>query len=283
MSRPSIEPVTEASLPEFASFLHAHLDSQRSAQAWESQLRAEWPGDRPNYGFALRDEGRIVGGIGAYYASRIVRGRPEKFCNITSWCVLDSYRQQSMRLAMAVIGQPGYHFTDFSPTRVVGATLQFFKFRPLDERQAVILNLPGFLPGGARVVCEPQAIAAALTGEDLEVYRDHAAFSWLRHVLVGRPGRWCHVIYKRRIFKRLPAAAILYVSDGELFLRHFRRFSSHLLARGLATTHVECRFIARRPWPSAIRSGFNPKLYLSPTLQAEDIDYLYSESMALDL
>ena len=77
-----------------------------------------------NHGFAIRNTaGRMVGGIGAIYAERIIRGRPERFCNITSWCVLDEYRSHSMRLAMALVSQPGYHFTDLSPTTIVAGSL----------------------------------------------------------------------------------------------------------------------------------------------------------------
>ena len=283
MSRPIIEPVSDQTLAEFAGFLHVHLQRDRSVSDWVDGLKNKWAADRPNYGFVVRDSGQIVGGIGAYYADRIVKGRPEKFCNITSWCVLDAFRQQSMRLAMSVINQPGYHFTDFSPTKVVGGTLKFFKFKELDERVAVILNLPNFSMDGVQVLHRPENIQAALTGDALQIYRDHAVYPWLQHVLVGKPGDWCHVIYKRGTFKGLPAATVLYLSQGGLFSKHFARLSGHLLGRGLVSTHVECRFLEQLPKPSAIRSGFNRKLYLSATLADADIDYLYSETMALDL
>ena len=102
----------------------------------------DWCPSKPNNGFLIRHEGRIVGGIGAIYAERLVRGRTERFCNITSWCVLDAFRAQSMRLAMALTGQPGFHFTDLTPTEVVSKTLQFLKFKPMNERQAIWPNLP---------------------------------------------------------------------------------------------------------------------------------------------
>lgn len=282
MARPIIEPVSTETLPEFAAFLHEHLSSQRSAETWYENLRTHWSARRPNHGFVVRDDGKIVGGIGAYYADRNIGGKSVTLCNITSWCVLDKYRQQSMRLAMAVIGQPGYHFTDFSPTKVVAGALKFLKFRPLDERQAVILNLPWLNPA-CRLLTDPADIESALAGDARRTYLDHVKFPWLKHVLIGTPGAWCHVIYKRGRFKGFPAARVLYLSDTKVFARGFRRLSAHLLVRGMLSTHVECRFLARQFWPSAIRSGFNPKLYFSPTLTDADIDYLYSETMALDL
>lgn len=283
MARPTIEPVTDANLPEFASFLHRHLNARMSAEEWRAGLGRHWAGERPNYGFLLRDEGSVVGGIGAYYADRQIGDRVEKVCNITSWCVLEPYRQQSMRLAMAVLAQPGYHYTDFSPTAVVAGTLKFLKFQPLDETQVVALNLPWPAVGGLRLLHRADEIEAALEGSALQVYRDHRDFPWLRHLLLGRPGAWCHIVYKRRVFKRLPCAAILHVGDPAVLSDGWRRLSAHLLARGCVTTHVERRMIQRRPWPSALRSGFNAKVYRSDSLRPEQIDYLYSETMALDL
>jgi hypothetical protein len=283
IARPTIEAVTGENLAEFAAFLHGHLDPSRSAAEWQRGLSPDWPAQQPNHGFVLRDGGAIVGGIGAYYADRTIEGRLEKFCNITSWCVLEAHRQQSMRLAMAVVAQPGYHFTDFSPTKVVAGTLKFLKFRPLDERQVVVLNLPWPGLDGMRTVSDPDAIAACLADEALKVYVDHRAFPWLRHVLVGRPGAWCHVIYKRRTFKGLPAATVIHASDREMLDAGWRRLSGHFLAQGLLSTHIDYRALRRCPWPSALRSGFNAKLFLSDRLRDEQIDYLYSETVALDL
>lgn len=281
MARPQIEPVTEANLAEFANFLHLNLMQSRSPADWESGLRTQWLPGLANHGFVVRDEGRIVGGIGAYYAERQIRGQTERFCNITSWCVLDAYRQQSMRLAMALLGQKGFHFTNFSPTKVVGASLKFLKFKELDERVAVVLNLPRF--SGAKLLTKPADIEAALEGEALRAWREHRRFPWLQHVVFGRPGRWCHVIWKRRSFKGLPAADILYVGDRAVFDESFGRLATHFALRGIVSTHVPMRCVDRAPKPSKMRSGFNPKLFLSETLDAKDIDCLYSETVALDL
>ena len=283
MARPTLEAVTAQTLPEFAAFLHTHLAPDRSAEQWTAGLRTDWLPGQPNHGFVLREQGAIVGGIGAYYALRKIDGQLIKTCNITSWCVLDSHRQQSMRLAMAVIAQPGFHFTDFSPTKVVGASLKFLKFKALDERQVVSLNLPWPGIGALATVWRHEAISACLSGEALKIYQDHHRFPWLQHLLVGAPGAWCHVIYKQRPFKRLPAAEILYASDPAVLNAGWRPLSRHLLARGMVSTHVDYRTLGRLPWPSAMRSGFNAKVYLSDSLRDDQIDYLYSETMALDL
>src|ERR1700739_2940064 len=96
---PTLEPIRDEDLPEFCQFLTENLNRARSAAAWAEAFQQNWSPTKPNNGFLIRHEGRIVGGIGAIYAERAVHGRTERFCNITSWCVLDAFRAQSMRLA----------------------------------------------------------------------------------------------------------------------------------------------------------------------------------------
>ncbi|EKD97580.1 MAG: hypothetical protein ACD_23C00852G0002 [uncultured bacterium] len=282
MAKPLIEPITEQTLPEFAAFLQANMPVSRTAQDWIVGLQENWSETRPNYGFLMRDEGKIVGGIGAFYADRVIRGQNEKFCNITSWCVLDSHRKYSMQLAMNVVAQPGYHFTDFSPTKVVAGTLQFFKFKSMDEAVVVLPNLP--LPSFAgRVVMAPHQIERSLKGQMLKVWKDHAHFPWLQQVIVGKPEDWCHIIYKRGRFKGLPSSNLIYVSDAQAFNRYLPCLGGHFFWRGMMSTHVERRVLTEIPRLSAVRTGFNAKQFLSTSLAASDIDYLYSETVALDL
>jgi hypothetical protein len=153
----------------------------------------------------------------------------------------------------------------------------------LDERRAVILNLPWNFISSINVLHLATDIEHALEGDALQIYKDHVVFPWLHHKLIGKPSRWCHIIYKKRIIKGLPVAAIIYVSDKELFDKYFRRLSAHLLFQSYVFTLVECRFLKEILWPSVVQSGINPKFYLSKTLENDDIDYLYSETMALDL
>lgn len=282
MARPIIEPVTEQLLPDFAEFLYENLSRDRDAQGWQKALRTHWGDEQPNFGFVLRDEGKIVGGIGTIYATRRILGRNERFCNITSWCVLDAYRKQSMRLAMAVVEQPGYTFTDFSPTEVVSGVLRFLKFQTLDDRVTVILNLPRPFASG-QVIKDPAAIGATLKGDALTNYLHHDSFPWLSHVAIGQGTEWCHVVYKQHTFKKLPAARIIHVGDRTVFSRHLERLTAYMLSQGFVSTHVETRQLTRSICPSRIRAGFIPKVYLSPNLQESDIDYLYSETVALDL
>lgn len=282
MAKPTVEPILDDNLPEFAEFLAENMPAKRSKLDWMTGLKTAWEGSRPNYGFLMKDDGKVVGGIGAYYAERAIRGKIEKFCNITSWCVLDSHRKFSMQLAMHVVKQEGYHFTDFSPTKVVAGVLQFLKFAPLEDAVAVVPNLP--LPSfSGRVIDDPAQIEKLLDAAQLAVWRDHVQFPWLNHLVFGKPGQWCYLIYKKGCFKGFSSSRIIYVGDQGAFDQYRSALGWYFFWKGILTTHVEQRMLKALPRLAMVRSGFNPKQFLSTTLSASDIDYLYSESVALDL
>lgn len=282
LPKPVVEPVTVEVLPEFAQFLERHMGHPRSAQDWLKGLSANWTVNRPNYGFILRADGRIVGGIGALYADRMIRGQLERFCNITSWCVLDDYRKFSMQLAMAITAQDGFHFTDFSPTKVVAGTLQFLKFKPLDEAVVVLASLPVSIGCGC-LVTQSDEIAKQIPGELRANWQAHAQSPWLKQALLGVSGAWCHVIYRIERFKGLACARMVYISDLEIFDRYLGAMRRAMFWSGVYSLHVERRWLSRLPKISKVRSGFNPKQYRSETLKPEDIDYLFSETVAFDL
>ena len=286
MILPTLEPIRDEDLPEFCRFLCENLSRERPAEEWAQAFAQDWCPSKPNNGFLIRHQGRIVGGIGAIYAERPVRGRLERFCNITSWCVLDAFRAQSMRLAMAVAAQPGFHFTDLTPTEVVSKTLQFLKFKPMNERHAIWPNLPWPLVrlGGIRVLSDPAQIGRLLGPDDAKTYRDHRHLPWLRHLAVGMTDAWCYVVWKRTRLKGITGAIIIALSDAELFLRYRMALGSYLLVHhGLLYTRVESRLLPRLPTLCIELSGYRSKVFRSDTLTAADMSNLYSELVALDL
>ncbi len=286
MAKLQLEPVTDETLREFCQFLHDNLSGRIAVEAWMRAFRVPWLPDKPNYGFLVHEREKIVGGIGAIYSRQTIRGKSERFCNITSWCVLDAYRAQSMRLAIALVSQPGFHFTDLTPTAVVADALRFLKFQPLDPRRTVFPNLPWPTArvSGVRVIRDRDAIQGVLAPEAASVYADHRGFPWLQHVALANAEGSCHIIFKRQQLKKLPCAAILSVSDPDLFVRHHRILGHHFLFNhGFATTRIESRFLHGLPKFSMQVHGYRSRMFRSDTLNASDITNLYSELMALDL
>ncbi len=279
-----VAPIGEQDLPRVAEFLHRELNQRVSAAQWQAAMRVPWSAPAPNFGFLLESDGVVVGAYLAFYSERVVAGAPERFCNLGAWCVLPEHRFSGLRLLKALLDQPGYHFTDLSPSGNVVPLNTRLGFEFLDTETALVVNLPWpSLPSatgrGPRLRSDPRSFETTLTGDDLRRYRDHLGASAARQLVIEDGGRVCHVIFRRDRRKNLPLfASILHISEPEIFARAWRLVSRHLLLRhGLPVMLVETRRLPRAPWPAKILPQHRRKMYRSHSLKPDDIDYLYSE------
>jgi hypothetical protein len=279
-TRVEVRPIGEADVPAVASFLHAHLNQRVAPAAWARALETRWVAERPNAGFMLLDGDAIVGAHLAFYSQRTIDGRTERFCNLGAWCVLPDYRLQGLRLLRAALRQDGYHFTDLSPSGNVVAVNERLGFQFVDTTTALVPNLPWpTLPGRGRLITDPEQITRALTGAELELYRDHAATPAAHHLVLTHGDASCYVVFRRDRRKGLPLfVSVLYVSDPAVFRAMGRRFARHLLFRhGAPATLAEERITGYRPRPSLRLRSPRRRMFRSPSLAPAQIDYLYSE------
>lgn len=281
----TVAPITDADGLRVGAFLQEHLNARVAAETWARALDVPWAVDRPNAGMMLLDDDRVVGAQLAFYADRTIDGRRERFCNLGAWCVADDYRFHGLRLLKALLAQDGYHFTDLSPSGSVVAINERLRFDSLDTATALVPNLPWpSLPGRTRIVDDPEGIAAALTGDELALYRDHADAGAARHLVIQHRGRSCYVVFRKDRRNDLPLfATLLHVSDPEVLRRTARVLSRHLLLRhGALATLAEDRVVGGAPLRPAYRLKTpRRKMFRSPSLAAPQIDYFYSELVCL--
>ena len=274
----TVRPISTDDLPAVGQFLHDHLAAHLAPGGWSAALRPTWPAPESRHGFALWRDERLVGVYAAFYAERVVAGRPERFCNLAAWCVLDEHRAEGLRLVRAMLAQQGYTFTDMSPSGSVVPLNERLGFVRLDTSGALVVNAPSPSRRGVRLVTDPATIEQMLDGESLRIYRDHAAAAASHHLVVVRDGRACHVMWRRVRRRRLPLfAAVLHVSDRDLFHEVGRHVYGHLLVRhGIPFTLVERRVVGTLPRASAAIEG-RPKMVRSSTVAPDEVDDLYSE------
>lgn len=277
-----LHPITDRDIPKVAAFLNTHLNAAVSADSWARAMNTQWAVEQPNHGFMLTADDAVVGANLAFYSERIIRGETERICNLGAWCVLEGHRLHALRLVKAILGQSGYHFTDLSPSGSVPKLNEKLGFAYLDTTTAIVPNLPW--PGRAKVSSNSQTIERALTGHDLQVYKDHKNLAAARHlVATARDGRHCHIIFRKDRRKGLPLfASILYVSDADVFRTVVGPIARHLLTRhGLPLMLLEQAVTDHTPRLAKSIESPRRKMFKSDTLVPADIDYLYSELVCL--
>jgi hypothetical protein len=280
----TVAPITAADTAAVGRFLTAELNPRVAPETWAAAVDTPWAGDRPNAGFMLLDDDRVVGAHLAFYSERTVDGRRERFCNLGAWCVDPKYRLHGLRLLKALLAQDGYTFTDLSPSGSVVPINEKLRFTFLDTETQLTPNLPWpSLPGRTRIISDPDTIERTLTGDDLALYRDHARTGAARHLVLRRGDRTCYVIFRKDRRKDLPLfASILHVSDSEVLRQSARPLARHLLLRhGALATLSERRVVGRRANMSYTLKAPRSKMFRSDHLGPHQIDYLYSELVCL--
>jgi hypothetical protein len=273
----TVRPIRTHELAEVGRFLHSHLNRKLSAQQWAKSLRPTWSTEERDHGFLLRAGDDVVGVYAAFYAHRQIDGRPEKLCNLAAWCVVEEHRGHGLRLLRAMLAQPGYTFTDLSPSGNVVPLNERLGFVHLDTSGALVVNLPWSSRG--RVVTDGESVEAVLGERERQIHRDHARAAAARHVVIERGGRTCYVVWRRVRRKRLPLfARVLYVSDPETFRSVTGRFGRHLLWRhAIPFVLLERRVGGAPPWHAVGLRSPRPAMVRTSTVEPSEVDYLYSE------
>jgi hypothetical protein len=278
--RARLAPIVSVDVERVGEFLNKNLNSRISGTEWARAACVPWSVEAPNHGFMLLDEDDIVGVYLAFYSTRTIQGSTERFCNLGAWCVLPGYRLHSLQLLKALLAQPGYHFTDLSPSGNTVPINERLKFKRLDTATALMPNLPW--PSWARhrrVGSEHTIIERILTGDELKVFRDHQHARATKHVVMTLGNEHCYVIFRRDRRMNLPLfASVLYVSHPPLFQRMAGCFARHVLVRYLVPfTLMELRIVGGQPKGSFLLRSSRPKMFKSDSLHPDQIDNLYSE------
>lgn len=281
----TVVPILPEDLPRAAQFLHNYQNSAISYENWVSCFYSGWCPDQPNHGYMLLDRDRVVGTLGAIYSDQLIQGKTQRFCNLTSWCVLPDYRSHSTRLAVALLNQKDCHFTNLTPLPVVEKTLTFLKFKRLDDRHVIVPVLPYALTvsAGTPVYREAEAILRFAPPDVKKVYLDHQWVSGLYHLLIGGSAdASLYLAYRKIRVKRMKAVLIMHASDPELFSRRLGSVCRELWMRsGALALRSDSRFLAKRPRISVEQPFRVPTLYRSDTLTPAQVGNLYSELVTL--
>jgi hypothetical protein len=275
----ALRPIEHGDLTLVGEFLHRNLNPRLSAAEWAASIVPSWTVESPNHGFQLLHDEELVGVHLAFYSQRLIDGEVENFCNLGAWCVLEPYRSQGIRMLRTLLAQPGYSFTDLSPSGAVVPLNQRLRFSSLDTDTVLIPARPVPWPRRTTVVADLDTIESRLTGSDKVIFEDHRRAPAARHLLLERGDRRCYVIFRHDRRKDVPAfASILHVSDRDLFAESITELTRHLLVRHrVLFVLAELRVIGSRPAMSLRLKKPRPKMFRSTRVGADAIDYLYSE------
>lgn len=261
---------------------------------WQARVRkyfrpifdCTWNRAENRYGYVMVRDGRIIGFLGAYHSTRLIQGRSQRFCNLTSWMVAEPHRNESLMLLAPILALKDHTITGLTPAKHVYSIYRRFQFADLETKVAIIPILSA-LPAGFRR-CELtdnlQEIPQYLGDAERRLFTDHQGFD-ARHLLAYDEGGHCHLIYTLTQKRGFKMAYIHYLSDRVYFQAHVANVAWGLFLRHRAWfICVEDRHLSDpRPWLKKYYYLRVPRIFKSATVDRHDVDNLYTELIAANV
>ena len=220
-------------------------DPCSTSNDWRRLFFHPWASETDPYGYALVDNGSVVGILGMAVSERLINDEWIRFCNLHSWRVMEAYRGRSLALLRPAIALRDHVLTDFTPTARVAAISKRLGFTEIDARVKILL--PMYHRYGRKTASEyveSEAIASVLSPGDLRLYRDHRHLD-CGHLVFQNKGRYCYLIFSRVVRHQLPYCYLHYISNRDLFERYNSRLRQELSRRASARyVAVDARRVA---------------------------------------
>jgi len=255
-------------------------------EQWRKIFVSPWKNPEDFCGYMLVKDAQVKGYLGLLFSSRIINGEVEKFCNMTSWCVSEEYRSQSVSLLFQALKLRDYTFTNFTASPIVAALLLRLGFTEFEVHQQVLLPLPGFSlsSSGCTYEFEPNKIRSALSESDRIIFDDHQHLDCV-HLLLRSNKGYSYVVLKKTRRKRLPFAKVHYVNHVGLFVACIETLIARICLRlGVLGLMIDERYLRNHRLRTGIHYAHQRKAYFkssSATLDKAQIDTLYSELVVL--
>lgn len=286
---PSLQKIDCSRFDELYPLLEL-FDSPLSKDLWKSLFDYQWARSEDYCGYGLFDDGVPVGYLGMLFSQRTIEQQTHHFCNLTSWIVRPDYRSHSLSMMMPIMRLKNHTVTDLSASETVIKLSERLGFKYLDKTVQVLLPLPlGLGQSKAqtlRFYQDDEISELSLTDSEQRIFEDHRRYSDCHQLVIQvTPDEYCHVLYTVHPDSKLSYCHIQSISNIEVFERYQADIRKCIgRAAGISLIVVDSRFVASLKLPLSVEIPVgSPRIYRSNTLQAAQVDNLYSEYILLGL
>lgn len=272
---------------------------------WARITKLHFNSAQAHYGYVLVDEnGGVQGFLGTIFSERYLGGKEIKFCNIHSWIVDPEAKNGGISLLMKALRLKDYVITNFTASEAPYLIFTSLKFKEVEYKNFMIFpfqsskNVKKII---IKIITEQNA-AEILDQQDLQLFQDHKNFDNVQFIWFQKGNESSLLISKRKeympaplkklgflkllIRKQLFLGQLHYVRNAPFFFEIFAntfqglRICKMLGVVGLLSSD---QFI-----PSQVKinkkkySSKRPYMFKHSTIEARDIDTLYSEFFVLN-
>ena len=282
-----------------------------SKDRWRKLFCKYWESGEDNIGYVMTDRDLVVGFIGTIFSARIIHGKQEKICNLSSWIVLPEYRSLSLLLFNDILKNKEISITSFTSIPAAVKILSRLGFITLDTCYYWYRNNLLTDKNKIQHTADPMKFEKLLSAEQLKIYHDHLPFNASHYVFTDNNDS-CYIIFRVKnaslrtlISNRLinyldfilrktlgvdylghntKVAHAMYISNT-VFMNKFISGINKVIAKELKVSGItmDARFCGSRKKLFRYRSCPRISLYRSMNLTPSQLDSIYSELFILDM
>lgn len=281
----NLEKIQSPLFPKLYDAFLADDDPLSGEQEWRDVFDYQFDSGEDYCGYAMLDNGRVVGMLGMVFSQRWIEGEIKRFCNLHTWWIREDYRGRSLLLLRPVLKLQGYTITHFTPCdRIRAITKERLGFQDLNSQLRILLPLGDRFAATKEILFDESVIAERLAAHERRILQDHRPYR-VGHLLLEAGGDYCYVLYTHVVRHRLPYCHIHYISNKTTFAKREPLVRSALLHRHSA------RFVAldeRLMDDLDVRRSFKfwapaHAVFKSSDVRPDQIDNLYSDVVFLKL
>lgn len=298
--------VRKAYADDYLEVLPLLLKFNSSIDTWRKLFTNHWQHPENYFGFVLTDSGKVIGYLGTIFSERLIKGKNEKFCNLSTWIIDENYNKHGLSLFLPVLELEGYTVTNFSSADKTYVISKKLGFEDLGSDLRFISPWPKIrLNKDIEVFTQKESLAVFLEEPDRKIWQDHNSFNCI-HIVLRKGTETCYLILKKKradlkviyylnrvinvIFKsniirdKAFLGQIHYVSNKVLFAQVIDAVSWQLSWKfGLLGLLCEASWLGEKAKDKKSFKVFSTPLFKSQTVNRENIDSLYSETFVLNI
>lgn len=298
--------VRKAYVEDFDGILPLLLKFSTDVPTWKKLFVNHWNHPENYYGFVLTDEEKIIGFLGTIFSSRVINGKVEKFCNLSTWIVDEQYKKHGLSLFLPILELEDYTITNFSSAEKTYIISKKLGFEDIESNLQYVFPVGGgAFEKSVEVEFKNGKIEEALTGENLKIFKDHLSFD-CQHVLIRQGEEICYLIIKKTpaylkpVYYTNRVCQVLFRSNlvqRNAFLGHIHYVSNReLFKKVIGAVCLEICWemktlglLANAAWLKGSQKvilkpykTFSAPLFKSTSVKKEEVDSLYSEIFVIN-
>lgn len=232
---PQLVKITPEIFPDlYTAFLHDD-DPLSSEQDWQNIFDYKWQKDEDYSGYALMEDGKVIGMIAMAFSNRLIDGQPHKFCNLHTWWVHEDHRSRSVAMLRPLLALKDHTITHFTPCDTIRALTKRLGFVDLDLQMKVLLPLGmigrnAALPDNIQIAFDDTIGQSVLAEHDQKIFNDHQPYrTGSLFIQDGDDNCYIHYTCVERYWARY--CHIHYVGNKKLYDQHEQAIRTSLMKK----------------------------------------------------